>query len=53
VSAAIEARLGIRHESPQVLVLLNRRVAWAASHYSVNRAAIEKKCAELSASLPG
>lgn len=40
VSSAIEATLGVRHESPQVLVIVDGRVAWHASHFRVSAAAI-------------
>lgn len=36
----IEARTGVRHESPQVLVLCGGRVAWHASHHRVTAAAV-------------
>lgn len=36
----IEARTGVRHESPQVLVLRGGRVAWHASHRRVTAAAV-------------
>ena len=35
-SNAISQRFGIRHESPQVLLLEGGRVRWSASHYHVN-----------------
>jgi bacillithiol system protein YtxJ len=35
VSNHIAARLGVRHESPQVLVIADGRVVWHASHYRV------------------
>ena len=40
VSNAVAQRFGIRHESPQVLILLGGRVHWAASHFRVNESAI-------------
>jgi len=40
VSGAIEASLGIRHESPQVLVIVDGRVVWHASHFRVTAAAV-------------
>lgn len=40
VSRAIETRLGVRHESPQVLLVLNGRVVWHASHFRVMAAAV-------------
>lgn len=36
VSNAIAQRFGIRHESPQILLLDGGRVRWHASHYRVN-----------------
>lgn len=36
VSNAIAQRFGIRHESPQMLLLEGGRVRWSASHYHVN-----------------
>ena len=41
ISQEAARRLGIRHESPQVLVLKNGEVVWHASHYAVRKAAIE------------
>lgn len=40
VSQALAARLGIRHETPQALVVRNGRVAWHASHYRVTAQAV-------------
>ena len=42
VSNAIAAKLGVRHETPQVLLVRDGRVVWSASHFRVNAAAIEK-----------
>lgn len=46
VSNAIARRFGVRHESPQVLVVGGERVRWHASHHRVTasavRAAIEQ-----------
>lgn len=36
LSNLVEERFGVRHESPQVLVLRNGRVVWNASHYKVS-----------------
>jgi len=41
VSMRVEAETGVRHESPQVLVLHHGKPLWAASHYDVTRAAVE------------
>ena len=35
VSDAIAARLGVRHETPQVLVVRDGQVAWHGSHFRV------------------
>jgi bacillithiol system protein YtxJ len=35
LSREIEQRTGLRHESPQVLVLLKGKVVWDASHWNV------------------
>lgn len=40
VSNAIAARFGIRHESPQVLVVRDGHVRWHASHFKVTAARI-------------
>ena len=36
LSNEIESRLGIRHESPQLLLLRDGKVAWHASHFSIS-----------------
>lgn len=41
VSDAIEQRLGIRHESPQVLIIVDGRAVWHASHFRVTARAID------------
>ncbi len=40
VSGQIEARTGVRHESPQVIVLEDGRVVWLASHRAITTAAV-------------
>jgi len=40
VSRAIEQQLGVRHESPQVVLVIDGRVVWHASHFRVMAAAI-------------
>ena len=40
LSREIEKRTGIRHESPQVLVLENGKVVWNASHFKVKAQAV-------------
>jgi len=36
LSNVIEAELGVRHESPQAIVVENRRQTWYASHWSIS-----------------
>ena len=52
VSNAIAARLGVRHETPQALVVRDGRVIWSASHFRVNAAALEKALAQVPALPP-
>ena len=40
LSREIESRLGVAHESPQVLVLRNGRVVWNASHFKITATAV-------------
>ena len=42
VSNAVVARLGVRHETPQALLIRNGRVVWAASHFRVTADAVRK-----------
>ena len=42
LSREIEKQTGIRHESPQVLVLENGKVVWNASHFKVKARAVEE-----------
>lgn len=45
LTAAIEARTGVKHESPQVIVLRDARARWAASHGSITREAVAEALA--------
>jgi bacillithiol system protein YtxJ len=40
LSNEIENRLGVAHESPQVIVLRKGQVVWNASHFSITTAAV-------------
>ena len=40
LSAEIENRLGVAHESPQVIVLSNGQVVWNASHFDITADAV-------------
>ena len=43
VSLEVERRTGVRHESPQVLILGNGAVLWHASHRRVTATAIDEQ----------
>jgi bacillithiol system protein YtxJ len=45
VSNTIAERLGVRHETPQAILIRDGRVVWAASHFRVNAAEIQKALA--------
>ena len=38
----VERRAGVRHESPQLIVLVDGRVAWHASHGRVTAKAVRE-----------
>ncbi len=40
LSNEVESRLEVRHESPQLLLLRDGKVAWHASHFSITGEAI-------------
>src|SRR5688500_2133542 len=41
VSNAVAAKLGVRHETPQALLIRDGRVVWAASHFRVTANAVK------------
>jgi hypothetical protein len=41
LSNAVAQRLGVRHETPQALLIRDGRVVWSASHFRVTAAAVE------------
>lgn len=41
VSNEIEKRMGIMHETPQVLIVSNGKVGWTASHGHIRAAAVK------------
>ena len=41
ISNAVAARLGIRHETPQAILVRGGKAIWSASHFRVNAASIE------------
>jgi bacillithiol system protein YtxJ len=48
LSNEIETRLGLPHESPQVLVLRNGQVVWSASHFKITSDAVAEAVREAS-----
>lgn len=46
VSDELEKRMGLPHETPQVMIISDGRVAWTASHGQVRAAAVESALAE-------
>lgn len=49
LSNAIAERLGLRHETPQAILVRDGRVVWSASHFRVNAAELRKALAEAGA----
>lgn len=48
VSDEIARRFGIRHETPQALIVCGAKVLWSASHYAVKAHAVEEALESLS-----
>jgi bacillithiol system protein YtxJ len=42
VSREVEERTGIRHETPQALILRNGQVVWSASHFDITADVVEQ-----------
>ncbi|HVZ23206.1 MAG TPA: bacillithiol system redox-active protein YtxJ [Vicinamibacterales bacterium] len=42
VSNAVAARLGVRHETPQAILIQDGRAVWSASHFRVRASEIQK-----------
>ena len=41
VSAEVATRFGVRHESPQALLIRDGEVVWHASHWEIDREALQ------------
>jgi bacillithiol system protein YtxJ len=41
LSREIESRTGIRHESPQVIILRDGKAVWSASHWDISSTDVE------------
>jgi bacillithiol system protein YtxJ len=46
VSDEVEERFGIRHESPQAILIVNKKPTWHASHWKITKDSIEAALAE-------
>ena len=46
ISREVEQRTGVRHETPQALVLRNGRAVWNASHFDINADVVERAVRE-------
>ena len=46
LSREIEARTGIEHESPQVIILRNGKAVWHASHWKIKTESVEQAARE-------
>lgn len=42
ISNAISSKLGVRHETPQALLVRGGKVVWSASHFRVTADAVDK-----------
>jgi len=42
LSREVESLTGVRHESPQVILLRDGKAIWNASHFDVNAASVSK-----------
>lgn len=47
LTRSIEARTGVKHESPQVLILRDAKARWAASHGGITQGAVGEAIAAL------
>lgn len=52
VTAAIAERTGVRHESPQVIVLHDGREIWNASHFAITAEAVRQAAAQVEMNTP-
>ena len=46
ISREVEAQTGIRHESPQAIILRNGKAVWNVSHWRIKRSAVEEAVRE-------
>lgn len=53
LSLEVARQTGVRHESPQVIVLRDGEAAWSASHFAISAAAVEAALAPVSLDADG
>jgi len=46
ISREVEQRTGVRHETPQALVIRNGRAVWNASHFDITSDVVERAVQE-------
>jgi bacillithiol system protein YtxJ len=46
ISREVESRTGVRHESPQALIILDGKVIWSDSHWGITTDGVEKAMRE-------
>jgi bacillithiol system protein YtxJ len=47
LSQLIAARLGVDHDTPQVILVFERKVRWVATHWNVSHAGLDEALATL------
>lgn len=47
ISTEIAARTGVRHESPQAIILQSGKPVWHASHYDITKASVTRALEDL------
>jgi bacillithiol system protein YtxJ len=47
ISDEVESLLGVRHESPQVLLLAEGKVIWHTSHFNITEEALRAACMQV------
>jgi bacillithiol system protein YtxJ len=52
VSSAVADRLGVRHHTPQAILVRDGRAVWSASHFRVSAEAIRRALEQADAPLP-
>lgn len=52
LTRAVEEYTGVRHESPQAIVLGKDRAVWSASHYAITTEAVANACRQVNEDVP-